>query len=185
MIKKLLIGVAIVFGVLTTCMVLIVWMVASTNKPKGNREEILQSNQQLPKKALIVYQPAITDITSRMAHQIAKGLNDGGYEVTLNYPGEHLSTDISQYSLIVFGSPAYGGNPLSIVTDYMSRIKDFSSKRIVLYSTGANPDSLLELDNMEKFLNSTKAHKKIKFFVSANKENDKIAYDLGKELSKE
>jgi hypothetical protein len=41
------------------------------------------------------------------------------------------------------------------------------------------------LDTMEKFLNGIKAYKKIKFYTGAKKENDTIAYDLGKELSKE
>ena len=119
-----------------------------------------------------------------MAHQIAKGLNDGGYEVTLNYPGDHLSADVSSYSLLVFGSPVYSGQPSKALTDYMSKIKVSSSSRIVLYSTGGFK-FYMELDTMEKSLKSMTAYKKIKFLTGAKKENDTIAFDLGKELSKE
>lgn len=163
------------------------WIVSSGNTQKGSKEEILSSSQQSPKKALIIYQPSKSDISSRIAHQIAKGINDGGYEVTLNYPGDHLSADISQYSLVVFGSPVYAEEPSKALTDYMSKIKDFSSQKIVLYSTGSFTGSFKNdgLDTMEKSLNGIKAYKKIKFYTSAKKENDTIAYGLGKDLSKE
>ena len=41
------------------------------------------------------------------------------------------------------------------------------------------------LETMEKLLNGIEVYKKIKFYTSAKKENDTIAYYLGKELSKE
>jgi len=180
MIKKILIVIAIII-VITLSMKW--WIVSSGNTQKGSKEEILSSSQQSPKKALIIYQPSKSDISSRIAHQIAKGINDGGYEVTLNYPGDHLSADISQYSLVIFGSPVYAEEPSKALTDYMSKIKDFSSPKIVLYSTGSLKND--GLDTMEESLNGIKAYKKIKFYTSAKKENDTIAYDLGKELSKE
>lgn len=157
---------------------------SSLSTQKGSKKEVISSSQQSPKKALIIYQPGITDISSRIAHQIARGLNNGGYEVTLNHPGDHLSADVSNYSLLIFGSPVYSGQPSKALTDYMSKIRVSSSSRIVLYSTGSFR-FYMELDAMEKSLNSMKAYKKIKFFTGAKSENDSIAYDLGKELSKE
>lgn len=181
---KILIGIAIAVVALLIVSQGVRWgFTASLNTQKGSKLEILSSSMQSPKKALIVYQPGITHITVRVAHQIAKGLNDGGYEVTLNYPGAHLSTDVSEYTLLVFGSPAYSGQPSKVLTDYMSTIRASSSSRIVLFSTGGFK-FYMELDAMEKSLNGAKAFKKIKFFTSENKENDTSAYRLGEELSK-
>jgi len=185
MIGKILMGFGMFMLVLVLCMIIMVLVISSTNKPKSSKEEILKSSQQSPKKALIIYQPSLSDISSRMAHQVAKGLQDGGYEVTLNYPGDHLSIDISKYNLIVFGSAVYAGQSSKALTDYMSKVKDYSSSRIVLYSTGSDPNNTIELSNMEKLIDGTSAYKKIKFLTSAKKENDKIAFDFGKELAKE
>ncbi|MCX7843040.1 MAG: flavodoxin [Clostridia bacterium] len=184
MVKKIFIGIFILIAVMVGCLILTVLLVASASKPKGDREEILKSTEKKPKKALIVYQPAVSDITYKMAQKIAKGLNDGGYEVILNCPGEHLPNNTSGFSVVVFGSPSYGGKPLTVLTDYMSRINDFSSSRIVLFSTGANPKTT-EIDLMESFLKDRKPVKKIKFPVGEGKENENTAYKLGVELSKE
>ena len=77
------------------------------------------------------------------------------------------------------------GKPSTVVTDYISKIKDFSSKRIVLFSTGSAASNKDELETMEKSLNGIKAYKKIKFISGSKKESENIAYNLGKELSKE
>lgn len=37
--------------------------------------------------------------------------------------------DISQYSIIAFGSPVYVGEISSTLADYMKSIKDFSNKK--------------------------------------------------------
>lgn len=184
MIKNILIGAGSILGLLIVTMIVMVMIVSSVNKPKGNKEEVLAKNDHL-KKALIVYQPALTNITSGVARQIAKGLHEGGYEVTLNYPGEHLPTDLSQYSVIVFGSPVYAGQVSKALTDYMSKVKVHSTGRIALYSTGSVMNEVKELDAMENLLKGVKTYKKVKFFTAGNKDNDQLAYDLGKNLAKE
>lgn len=182
MIKKILMGCVML---LIVSIVVTVVLIGSVNNPKASKETILQSTKPVFKKALIIYQPSISDVTSVMANSLAKGLNDGGYEVTLNYPGKDVNSDISKYSLIVFGSPTFMGKPETIVTDYMSRIKEFSSKKVVLFSTGGDAKNKDELETMEKALNGIKADKKIKFISGSKKESENQAYSLGKELSKE
>jgi menaquinone-dependent protoporphyrinogen IX oxidase len=119
-----------------------------------------------------------------MAHQIAGGLSDGGYEVTLNYPGEHLSADVSGYQVLVFGSPVYSGQPSKALTDFISKVKVSSAAKIALYSTGSF-NFYMELETMDCALHGAKAYRKIKFFTSGKSENNQKAYDLGRELSKE
>lgn len=182
MLKKILIGIVILLVVVMMTMVMIL---KSVNKPKTVKVKVMQGKGESPKKALIVFQPSITNITSAMANSIAKGLNEEGYEVTINCPGNNLSSDISKYSVVVFGSPVYVGSPLTIVTDYMAKIKDFSSKKIVLFSTGGDNSKNGELDIMEKSLNGAKPYKKVKFISSNKIDSENKAYNLGKELSKE
>jgi flavorubredoxin len=86
------------------------------------KPEIMKSTSSNSDKALVIYQPSITSASSDVAHSIAKGLNGLGYEVTLNTPGKHLSSDISSYSIVVFGSPNYGGSPGEPLLNYMKRI---------------------------------------------------------------
>lgn len=188
MVKKILIGAAITVGAIFALMILfgltMFLVVSVNNRSAGSKEEILNGSQQASKKALVIYQPSKSDISSQVAHQIAKGLNAGGYEVTLNRPGDYLSNDISKYSVVVFGSPVFAGQISKALTNYMSKAKVSSSNKIVLYSTGSIQQTT-ELDNMEKFLNGSKAFKKVKFYTSAKTKNDKLAYDLGTQLSKE
>ncbi len=154
----------------------------SLNTKKGSREEVLLGDGNASMKALIVYQPGITGFTHEMAHRIAAGLNDKGYEVTLNHPGPYLSSDVSQYALVVFCSPVYSGQPSKALTDYMSAVKTSPSCRIVLISTGGFK-YYMELDAMERSLRGTKAYKKVKF-ITGESDNDRSAYHLGLELSK-
>ncbi len=182
--KKVLLIIGIIFGVLILCAILFVLVVLSTNLSKGNHKEVLQSKKLPLRKAFVVYQPSISDISSRMAHQIAKGLNDGGYEVTLNNPGKHLSVDISTYQLVVFGSAAYYSQPSKALIDYMASIKDYSSAKVALYSTGIVPNNGDEYNAMKKALNGIKPYEVLKFDANLKKEvNEKKAYEFGKELS--
>ncbi len=182
MLKKILIGIVALVAVLIISMVIIIKFL---NSPKVSKESILKGKNMSSKKALIIFQPSLTNATSLMANSIAKGLNDEGYEVTVNYPAKDLSNDISKYSIIIFGSPVYAGKPLDPVTEYMSKIKDFSSKKVVIFSTGGDASNKSELEIMEKSLNGIKAYKKVKFISSSKEESKNNAYNLGKELSKE
>jgi flavorubredoxin len=186
--KNFLIGVGVVFGILFVFMLLTVGVVSAANKPKGDKEEVLPGKKGNSKKALIIYHPGISKFTTRMTHQLAKGLNEGGYEVTLNHPGDHLSTDLSGYTLVVFGSPTYAGQISSAMRKYMARacpqIANTLTMGIVLFSTGAL-DEIQEFDKLEEMLVGLNVVKKVKFLAGSKTENDKTAYDLGIELVKE
>ena len=159
-------------------------IISESNRPRGNHEEVLKSSLPSPKKALVVYQPSSSDMSSRMAHKIASGINSEGYEVILNYPGDHLPTTVSEFDVVVFGSAVYAGQPSKLLVDYISKIRVGSNCKVALYSTGSVKEEL-ELDNMEKTLKDAKAYRKIKFNVNEKSENDIKAYNFGQELAKE
>lgn len=182
--KRIFIGIGILFGVVILSIVAFVLTISSTNAQKGNHEETLKSAHEAPKKALVVYQPSLSGISGSVARQIAKGLNDGGFEVTLNNPGDFLPADLSQYDVAVFGSPVYAGKVSDALTGYLSRITALPEGRVVLYSTGSVMDDEQELDAMEKMLGGAAAYKRVKFDVNAKDENKSLAYELGLELAK-
>ena len=145
----------------------------------GDRREVLKAASDNSEKALVVYQPSVTSASSDVAHAIAKGLNDGGCEVTLNTPGKHLSADISSFSVVVFGSPNYGGSPGGPLLDYMKQISDFSGKRVLLFSTSGSADGRLEFDKLEALLHGIQPYETIKLKANETEKNKEKAYRLG------
>lgn len=183
--KYVLSGIGILFGLVFVFMVLTVGVVSAANKSKGDKEQVLPGKGETPKKAIVIYQPALSKITTQMAQQLAAGLNAGGYEVTLNHPGKHLSTDLSGYELIVFGSPTYAGQLTKALTNYMAEVCPQLAKttektpRIVLFATGGL-EQTEEFDRLAELLTGLNVVKKVKF--SPKGQN---AYDLGLELAQE
>ena len=144
-----------------------------------DRKEILPAISADAQKALIVYQPSITPAASDVAHAIAQGLNDAGYEVTLNTPGVHMSADLGGYALVVFGSPNYGGSPGQPLLDYLKRIDSFDNKRILLFSTSGSAEGKLEFEKMEALLKGTQPEKTMKLKASDHERNKEAAYAFG------
>lgn len=159
-----------------------IWFTRTNSKYYGDNKKILKSEKANVKKVLLVYQPSRGKLTDKIAEQIAKGMNDAGCEVTVNNPGKHMPKDISQYSIVVFGSPIYMGQTSSILSDYMKSINNFNNCKILLFVTGAqfNND---ELNKMEKQLGNKKASEKVKF--KNNKQDESRAYEIGKRIAGE
>lgn len=158
------------------------WFVKANNKDYGDNSKILKSDSVNVKKALVVYQPSRGKVTNKIAEQIAKGINDSGYEVTINYPGKHMPKDISQYSVVVFGSPVYIGKTSSTLSDYMKSIKVSENQKVLVFVTGAKLSNG-ELDKVETQLGSRKATEKVGF-KNGTKDESK-AYEIGKKIGAE
>jgi menaquinone-dependent protoporphyrinogen IX oxidase len=153
------------------------------NKPQGNESETIAGDGEGIGKALVVYQPSKgSEITKNIAYQLAKGINANGYEVTIAYPGEDLSNDISEYSIIVFGSPVYAHRTSVVLDDYIGRIKDFSGKKVVLFTTGMM-DNSKQLEDIQELLNNANSPIEAQFNAS-QKDNKKRAYAIGNEVTK-
>jgi flavorubredoxin len=143
---------------------------------------VLLSTSEKPVMALVVYQPSVTSASSDVAHAIARGLNDAGCEVTLNTPGEHLSADISGYSIVVFGSPNYASSPGVPLLDYLKRIKDFTGKKVILFSTAGSAEGRLDLEKMEALLQGVEPYDTIKLAAGETEANKETAYQFGVDL---
>lgn len=164
---------------LFSAMLICVWFAKANSKQYGNNEKVLKSNKVNAKKALVVYQPSRSKLTDGIAESIAKAINEEGYEVTINYPGKHMTTDVSQYSIVVLGSPVYVGQTSSTLSDYMKSIKCSPDQKIMLFVTGAQLNNG-ELDKMEKQLGGGKVAEKAGF-KNGTKDVSK-AYEEGKRI---
>jgi flavorubredoxin len=188
--KYVLSAIGTLFGLFIAFMLLAIGVVSAANKPKGDHEQVLPGKGENPKKAIIIYQPAIGKITTKMAQQLAAGLNEGGYEVTLNHPGKHLSRDLSGYELVIFGSPTYAGQLTKAITNYMVQVcpqlaaATSEKTRIAVFATGGL-DQTEEFDRLAETLSGLNVVKKVKFATGPEEDKKKKAYDLGIELAKE
>lgn len=159
-------------------------LVHLNNTEKGNKAIILNTNSAPHSKALIVYQPSLMSAsTKNVTYSLAKGLNSKGYDVTIAYPGKYLSTDLSSYKVVIFGSPVYIGQTSSVLNDYIKSVKNLKDQKILLFVTGGAEDSE-QLNNLEKFFTNTKSPIKISFKYN-DKENETKAFNLGSEIGKE
>ncbi|HEY5583258.1 MAG TPA: flavodoxin [Ruminiclostridium sp.] len=184
--KKFLIVAGCLVGVVVLLivgmMIFMTILTSSNNAYKGDYTNILKTTDVSAKKALVVYQPSRSKELNKIANQLAKGLNESGYEVTLSYPGTHLSADVKDYSVLAFASPVYMGQPSTTLTDYMKGIKDFSNKKVIVFSIGS-VEAAPEFEILQKSINSGVIYKKIKF-IAKDKGNEDKAYKLGLEVGK-
>jgi flavodoxin len=139
--------------------------IALNNRPAGEAKEVLAAAQTGAPKAIVVYQPARTGVTTKAAHQIAKALQENGYEVTLNHPGSFLEQDLSAYSVVMFGSPVYIGQPSKVLLDYMKSATGLEGKKVYLFTTGTSNEPV-DLDAMAAALPGVQIAAREKFFTN-------------------
>jgi flavorubredoxin len=178
--RVLVITLGAIVAIMTIGFVLMNRLTAVFNNPAGNHTQALQTSQPSSPKALVLYQPsALSDITKQTAIQIAKGLNETGYEVIVNHPGSDLPKDLSAYAVVVFGSPVYGAKLSPVLLDYMKSVTLTSSQRVLIFDTGAS-DTSPELDDAASLMHRENVVK-TKLVTTDNSKLQK-AYKLGKSL---
>lgn len=177
-IKRVLLIVLLVIAICCISLMFLVYKMSSNNNSRGNHPEVM-SGADKTKQALVIYQPSTTDVMDKAAKQIAKGINDSGYTVTVNYPGSYIPSDLSKYSIVVYGTPAYGGKPLQIVEDCVKSVKVYSpNSKTAVFSVGVS-DKSTELDTVAKECNAAERTK----FKANDKNLATEAYDFGKSLA--
>ena len=184
-IKKVILSVFLLMIILFGAAIATFAIVVNTNNSVHKSEEITMSSKSSSnRKALVIYQPAILgSVTKDIAKNIAKGINDNNYEVTINHPGDYVSKDVSKYSIIVFGSPVYLGNMSTALTKYIQSVSSFNDKKVILFCTGS-AKLQEEFDSTKASFSGVKSIQKIKF-ITSDKNLDKEAYDIGKKQSQD
>ncbi|MBN2851745.1 MAG: hypothetical protein JXQ23_03310 [Clostridia bacterium] len=148
----MLIALIIIVSFVIAIIIAVNWFIATAKKEYSDRTEIMIAETVNAEKALIVYQPGLTSAPADVAYSIGKGLNDSGFEVTLTNPRQDLSSDISDYEVIVFGMPNYGSAVPEALSNYIGRIDSFTGKRILLFSTSGGAEQIIELEKLTELL---------------------------------
>ena len=178
--RNALIVITVIFVAIT---LLIVAGITLTKHYYGDRTEMLKSDSETPLKALVVYQPSLTSASYDVALSLAKGIRASGYDVLISNPGKHLSADISNYQIIVFGSPNYGSSVAKPLIEYISQIDSFTGKKILLYSTSGAVEIMPELEKLSQLLKNTEPYAMVKFQFNEKEKNIEEAYNIGFEMA--
>lgn len=164
----------IALTVIITAFVMVYVPAALTKEYKSSPQTFTSKNH--IGKALVIYEPARTDVTKKAATAIAKSLNKKGYDVTVNFPGNYLKSDISEYDVLVFGSPVYNSKGSPLVVNYIKRINGMNGKKVILFTTGSTTP--IKKDKvyigLESVLKNAANVQRIKF---SNKTDDKKLAD--------
>lgn len=157
--------------------------VTSAGNVKHASNEIILPAEDSTRAALVIYQPGRSEFAKDIADNLAKGLNDSGYQVTINYPGEFLPSDLGAYDIVAFGTTVYNGNFSPVLGDYVSGITNIDNGKVLIYSTGMMTDNSTELDGLSNLL-YRKADYQEKFYSNKQETELKRAYEFGSSLGK-
>lgn len=100
-------------------------------------------------KALVIYDPGLSDFQERVTKAFADGLT-AKWHVELTTSSKQTPIDLGSYSLIVLGGPVYGGIPSKPVQDYLDRVGSFESLKVVVLITAAGAGEDAEVWMKEK-----------------------------------
>lgn len=171
-------------GIIIVALVLVIIILAQggmrlMKARHGDKQEILKAAESGAPKALVVYQPSVTSASGDVANAIASGLNDAGLEVTLNHPGDFLSADLSDYTVVVMGGPNYGSQLPEALREYAARVEDYTGKTVIIYSTSGATQVRTELDKLQALMRGAKPYAAVKFKFTESETNQKESYQLG------
>ena len=86
--------------------------------------------------ALVVYHPGRGTFHRRVIGGFVKGLVESGWRVEAVTASEHAPTDLTNYDLLVLGSPTYWFTPSLPIRRYLRRISDLDGQPTVTIVTG-------------------------------------------------
>jgi flavorubredoxin len=182
MFKKILLSiVAVILLIIVSAISTIIIFKNGVDSKRPSQETIMKSEKNNGKEALVIFQNSRSEFPKEIAVSFATGLNNKGFNVTVNTAGDFLPKDVSKYDVVILGGAVVAGNLGTPLQEYAKDIQNFGNAKVFLYSTGAGLDNLDELNNLQELL-SKKPEQKVKFLYS-DKENSKDkAISLGEEF---
>jgi hypothetical protein len=87
--------------------------------------------------ALVVYHPGKSDFQRDVSYAFAEGLVSHGWRVEITTASSQTPTDLSEFDLLVLGSPTYDWLPAEPVQAYVDRLGDLAGKPVVTIISGA------------------------------------------------
>ena len=135
--------------------------------------------------ALIIYHPGLSAFMKDMTYGFADGLVENGWKVEITTSSSQAPTDLSEYSLLVLGSPVYAGAPTSTIKLHVERISDLQGIGTVLLVTSAGSDGGAEaaLQQTVEEHNGT-VETVLSLFTTAPNEGNGDPLDIAKQTGK-
>jgi flavorubredoxin len=94
--------------------------------------------------ALIIYHPGLSSFMRDVTYAFADGLVENGWRVEVTTASSEAPTDLSNYSLLVLGSPVYAGNPSPTIKRHLERMGDLNGIDTVILVTSGGSDGSTE-----------------------------------------
>jgi flavorubredoxin len=94
--------------------------------------------------ALIIYHPGLSSFMKDVTYAFADGLVENGWRVEITTASSEAPTDLSDYSLLVLGSPVYAGNPSPTIKRHLERMGDLNGIDTVILVTSGGSDGSTE-----------------------------------------
>ena len=131
--KKILLIVLLVFVIVVTSVLGFVLFKINSDYVSG----IDVLNADGSKIALILYSPGLSSFMKDVVYAFADGLVANNWKVEITTVSSQAPIDLSEYSLLVFGSPVYAGSPSPTIKRHVERIGDLQGIDTVLLVTSA------------------------------------------------
>lgn len=174
--KKILKTMGIIFLVIIISgMAWFAWARQANSAKLDSNEKIYEASGNDGKTALLVYQKSRTSLAGNVADTMAKTIAEGGYQVTVNYPGDYLGTDLSGYDLVVLGSPIYMSGISSNLSNYMKSVENWGDAKVVYYRTGMLESSSDEEKAVDELLTDIPVAGTFKILQSDYNEDSTVA----------
>ena len=147
--------------------------------------EIEVLNTEGSETALIIYHPGLSSFMQDVAYAFADGLVENGWRVEITTASSQAQTDMSDYGLLVLGSPVYAAGSSSTINRYVERIGDMQRIETVLLVTSAGSDGGAEASMQQTVEESNGVVKSvISLFTTAPNDGDPvlIAEQAGRDI---
>ena len=135
--------------------------------------------------ALIIYHPGLSSFMKDVTYAFADGLVENGWRVEITTASSEAPTDLSDYSLLVLGSPVYGGNPSPSIKRHLERIGDLQGiDTVILVTSGGNStaDETMQQD-VEEYNGTVTTV--VEVFTQEPNEGNGNAMDIAKQAGRE
>jgi flavodoxin len=99
--------------------------------------------------ALVLYDPGLTGVSSKVAQQIADELYNQSLTVTLAGIKSSAAAKTTGYDIIVIGGPIYAGAPTVSVKDALSSLKHDADARVGVYGIGQGASAPEDIAGMK------------------------------------
>ena len=135
--------------------------------------------------ALVIYHPGLSSFMKDVVYAFADGLVENGWKVEITTASSQAPTDLSEYSLLVLGSPVYAGAPTSTIKLHVERIGDLQGidTTIIVTSAGSDGGAEAALQQTVEEHNGT-VETVLSLFTTAPNEGNGDPLDIAKQAGK-